>query len=600
MNICSLVREQENNYTSGEVKLGKYVNWSMYDTLQTIDAYLNSTHTSGKTDALDREKPFFNIVTSTVNIWYRATDIDRKDIRIIPTKNKDLVPAFIATVKLQEWMNKERFGQFLNLWGRSLARYGSSVVKFVKQDGRLIPSVVSWNRLIVDPVDFYSMQVIEKIYLTPSQLRQKKEYDQEMVEKLLSSRDARQDRETLEGQSQDLTNEFIELYEVHGELPLSLLTHNEKDDNVYRQQMHVVSFIESNEGEYDDYTLFSGKEQENPYMITHLIEEDGRTLSIGAVEYLFDAQWMVNHSIKQQRDYLDLASKLIFQTADTHFVGRNVLSSIETGEILIHSPNMPVTQVNNTVGNISALQGFGAQWVNLSRELTSTPDAVRGNTMPSGTPYSLGAILQQGASSLFEIMTENKGLAIEDMMRLKIIPFIKTQLDTSDEIMATLDEQGIAQIDSIYVPKEAIRRYNKQAIKKIINDEVPTPFNPQEGETEIRKELAPLGNMRSFKPSEISSKTWKTVFKDLEWRVIVEVTNEAMDKQAVLTTLSTTLQSIASNPAILQDPNAKMLFAKILMTAGAISPLELSATPTPTPSPLQPSVMGQPTGEPAI
>jgi hypothetical protein len=48
------------------------------------------------------------------------------------------------------------------------------------------------------------------------------------------------------------------------------------------------------------------RERKDPYMITHLIEEDGRTLSIGAVEYLFDAQWMQNHTVKNMKDLLDL------------------------------------------------------------------------------------------------------------------------------------------------------------------------------------------------------------------------------------------------------------------------------------------------------
>ena len=59
-----------------------------------------------------------------VNIWYRATDIDRKDIRIKATKQRDILGAFLATIHLQEWMRKDNFGKFLNDWGRSLAKYG--------------------------------------------------------------------------------------------------------------------------------------------------------------------------------------------------------------------------------------------------------------------------------------------------------------------------------------------------------------------------------------------------------------------------------------------------------------------------------------------
>ena len=78
--LHSLVREAQENLTRGADKIGDYVEWSLYDTIQRIYAYLNSKHISGSTDSLGRDKPFFNIVSAAVNIWYRATDIDRKDI----------------------------------------------------------------------------------------------------------------------------------------------------------------------------------------------------------------------------------------------------------------------------------------------------------------------------------------------------------------------------------------------------------------------------------------------------------------------------------------------------------------------------------------
>jgi hypothetical protein len=177
--ISDIVLEAEDNYTNGSTKMGKYVDWSMYDTVERIDAYLNSKHTSGETDSLGREKPFFNIVTAATNIWYRATDLDRKDVKYIPKTEGSAVLAFIADSILQNWMDDARFGHFLNLWGRSLARYGSAVVKFVEQDGELKASVIPWNRFIADPVDFDSIPRIEKFYLTPAQLRKHPLYDKE-------------------------------------------------------------------------------------------------------------------------------------------------------------------------------------------------------------------------------------------------------------------------------------------------------------------------------------------------------------------------------------------------------------------------------------
>ena len=99
--IHDIVRDAEKNYLTGEVTIGKYVKWSMYDTVETIDAYLNSKHTSGLTDSLGREKPFFNIVTAAANVWYRATDLDRKDVKILPDSSRDVGLAMVAQCLLQ-------------------------------------------------------------------------------------------------------------------------------------------------------------------------------------------------------------------------------------------------------------------------------------------------------------------------------------------------------------------------------------------------------------------------------------------------------------------------------------------------------------------
>jgi len=584
LSIFETVRDAEDNYVNGTVTLSKHVNWSMNDTISRIDAYLNSKHTSGSADSLGRDKPFFNIVTAASNIWYRATDIDRKDIRFVPDSSSHVGMAFIATVVLNNWMKEARFGQFLNEWGRTLAQYGSALVKFVEKDGLLVASVIPWNRAIVDPIDFNAIPTVEKLYYTPAQLRKMKEYDQEVVEALIS---AQTTRKTMDGNQQDNQSKFIEVYEVHGELPLAVLEEDPElaPDNLwetYRQQMHVISYTKGEGEKFNDFCLYKGKEAKHPYMLTHLIPMDGRTLSIGAVEHLFEAQWMVNHSQKNIKDTLDLASKLIFQTSDGNYIGRNVLSALETGDILIHKVNEPLTQINNSKADITAFQNFGAAWQSLANEITSTPDAMKGNTMPSGSPYSLAAYLGAQANSLFELMTENKGLYLEDMMREFIIPHLEKYMDTTEEIVAILDDQGISELDAIYVPKEAARRYNEQFKKDLMSavkedGAIPSPYQPNIAEQEVRNELSPLGNKRFF-ATDIDGQSWKQALKGFRKRVIVEVTNEQQDKQAVLTTLSSVLQTIAGNPAILQDPNARMLFSRILSETGVVSPLQLSSS----------------------
>lgn len=588
--IGAFVRKRENAYEAANpTKLSKYVDFDLKSHIEHIEAYKYSKHLSGSTDSQGREKPFFNIGTSASNVWYRATDLDRRNIRVKANKEKDVLAAFAATQKLQDYMKRDLFGVFLNKWGRVLADYGSAVCKFIEKDDGLHSMVVPWNRLIVDAISFENDVVIEILELTPDQLLQRDGYDKDMVMNLI---DAREERETDTNEDADQKDEFIKLYEVHGMMPKSFRTGNPDDAYEYEQQMFVLSFVESKErGKYDDYVLAKGREDNHPYMVTHLIEEEGRVCGIGAYEYLFDAQWMTNHTAKSIKDQLDLASKLIFQTADDTFIGQNALHSIETGDIMVHADGKPLTQIANNSHDIGSLQAYGQQWERLAKELTSTPDAIRGDTMPSGTAYRSVAIQNRESHSLFELMTENKGLALEKMLREYHIPYFLKQLKNRDELAVTLDNAGISQIDPRFVKYEAQKRA-KEEVKGILLDGSVDELGRVDSESveqDIQQDLNSLGNQRFLKPSEISDKSWNDIFKDLEWDLEVEITNENTEKEVTMTTLTTVLQTIAANPTILSDPKASLLFNRILEETGKISPIELGSLASPqAPTPSQP------------
>jgi hypothetical protein len=599
--VGALVRKLEDEFKNGTTHISKYVEYNLHDNIEKIDAYLNSKHTSGKVDSLGREKPFFNIVTAAVNIWYRATDIDRKNIKIKAASSQEVIPAFLASVHLQDWMRRDNFGAFLNEWGRVLARYGSAVCKFIEQDNSLHAMVVPWNKLIIDPVEFEGNVTIEILELTEAQLRKKKGYDQEIVKKLCSST---QSRQTMDGTDKDNRDNYIKLYEVHGEMPLSYLTGDDKDSDIYTQQMHVIASVATGKADdFDDYTLYAGRESKHPYMITHLIKEDGRAMGIGAVEHLFEAQWMANHSVKAMKDQLDLASKLIFQTSDQNFYNQNALVAIENGDIMVHAVNQPLTQINNGTHDMTQWQNFLTAWKSIANEVTGVSESMMGQNPPSGTAWRLTEALLSENHSLFELMTENKGLHIEEMLRQYVLPFLKKKMDTAKEVSATLEANDISKIDKKFIKNVATQTVNHILVKKILNEEEPT-VQDQMGLTgavqgQVQDSLSEMGNTRFFKPDELPDVTWAEVFKDLEWEVEVDVTQEASNPKDDLVTLSTVFQTIAdpAKQAVLATPEGKMLFNKILMMAGSVSPLQMSDLPAPQQQPTTPMVGGANVGE---
>lgn len=578
--VGDIVRQMEGNWVSGTTTQSKYVSYNISEKLNKIDAYSASKHTTGDTDSQGAEKPFFDITTASVNIWYRATDIDRKNIKIRAGKRKDVMNATIATVKLQDWMKRERFGVFLNDWGRTLAKYGSAIIKFVEQEGKLHSLVVPWQRIICDSIDFENNIKIEVLEMTEAQLRARKGYDKKVVDSLCQALSSRRTTDRID---KDTSNaNYARLYEVHGLLPLAYLTGKESDEYEFVQQMHVISYVASDEkGKYDDYVLVKGREESGPYMLTHLIKEEGQTLSVGAVEHLFEAQWMLNHSVKATKDQLDLASKLIFQTSDTSFVGQNALSAIQNGDILIHAVNQPLTQVNNNSHDITSWQSFGNQWKALSNEINGISESMLGNTAPSGTAWRQVEALLQESHSLFELMTENKALAIEDMLRMKVLPFIKKNLNDRDEISGVLDNNDIQKIDSRFIKNVSIKRTNQAVKDKWLSGGEPTPEDQsqilQSNAMELASGLKETGNQRFIEPSEVS---WAEALKDLEWDVEVDITGENYDTQTAMATINSFLTFLARKNGQPITEEERFWLNKIMTMTGIVSPLETSALPS--------------------
>lgn len=582
--IGALIRKAEQNFISGNNHISKYVYESPYEDISKIEAYLNSKHTSGEFDALGREKPFFNIVLAIRNIYYRATDIDRKNIKFKANNSKEIIPAFITNIIFQKWMKKFNFGTFLNSWGLDLSGYNSSIVKFVEKDNELHRQVISWNRIICDFIDFSNNPKIEILEFTPAQLKLNKSYNQKIVDNLMT---ALSTRENNAKQKKDNKNDYIKLYEIHGNLPKSYLTGKKEDEYTFVQQMQVITFVSGKStSDFDDFILYKGQEEKDPYMLTSLIPAtDGSVSLMGSVKSSFDAQWMTNHTAKLIKDQLDLASKLIFQTADQNFLSQNALTSIEQGDILVHTLNQPITQIQNNSHDIVSLQNYGIQWKSLSSEINGISESMMGLNPPSGTAWKQTEALLTESHSLFELMTENKELALEDMIRTYIIPHIKkTALNNTEELSSLLSDADIKIIDGKYIKNEAIKRTNQQIINKILNNETVLPQDHQimmqKNSQDIKTQLNENGNQRFFKPSEITSKMWSDLLNDyFDSEPEIELMGENTNKQTDLTTLTTALQSIASNPTILENPTARMLFNKILQSTGVVSPLELVETP---------------------
>lgn len=572
MELHNLIKKQVDNYTLLPVKINSYWDFNMYETTEKIEAYMAGKFTGDIYDAQGNKKFFDNITIAPRNKWKSATDIDRKNIRVKAKHGNDFYRPKIFTGLFRDWMDKVQFNKYLNQWGEVLATYSTAVTKVVEKNGELHVTVIPFNRLVVDPINFHANPKIEKLEFTPAQLRLNPSYNQDAVEKLIESHSSAYSQ-TLKGEDKDYNDTYIQLWEVHGEFPVSYLKlaenlePTEKEKKTYAQQMHVISITQDKAGENEYHTLYSGRESKDPYRIAHLVECFGRTLGLGPVELLFDAQEVVNTMNYKADRQLDLASKQFFQTDDASFEGTNVLTDLENGVVLRHQTNMPLTQVNNTSHDVNYLNVRADRAKMSAKEISNTPDVVMGNTLPSGTAWRQAEMLNQEAHDPFEYMLENKGNALEDLIREDVIPFLLKKLKKMDkETIGSFTPVELAIIDEAWVESVAA----EQAAKLFLEGKLITQQMLDDVKAPIKAALARGGTERFLK-----SDSWQEYWDGFEYEVEVEITGEASDKNAALTTINSVLMMLAKNPQMMSDPTTRLLVSRALEESGTISPVEL-------------------------
>ena len=116
------------------------------------------------------------------------------------------------------------------------------------------------------------------------------------------------------------TTKKIREFCASGALIAALLAGDSSDisqtkDKTYSRHMYIVVLDESDTDKTDGVVLFDGPEDEDPYKYLPYEEVEGRGLGVGVVEDLFEAQVWTNYTVKQKKDLLDLAGKIIFRGA---------------------------------------------------------------------------------------------------------------------------------------------------------------------------------------------------------------------------------------------------------------------------------------------
>jgi len=556
MKLITELKQIDSDHEAGTLEIVGGLQFSQYKTLRMVEFYSSSKFLNGQKDRSNREKPFYNIVNTMVDTAVVATDIDTKDVRVDADHENSYDKSFLFNHEIQQWMKESDFARVLNEMGETRARYGGVLIKKFQGGGEGMEiGVVEWKNVVTDPVDIMQGVIIEKHYMTPSELRAKSDTWENIDEALdLYSR-----------KGYNRVDERIEVWEAHGNFPEGYLSDeaDTSDDDTFSNQVHF--YVVKNAKAVH---LYWAEEKEKPYKYLPWKKVAGRALGRGVVEEGEESQVWTNDSIQKEQGAMELSGKVILKT-NSKKVGNNVMTDLDNGSIVVLEDNKDLNVLNLLNGALPQFQNLVDKWWSQYERATSSYDAVRGETPPSGQPYRLQALVSQSGSSHFDYRREEWGIFLKEVFYDWVFPYIQKKLTKQHILASDFTPEELLKIDDSFASYEA----NKYALDRIFSGDVVT----QDEYEAVKEQYKTFINDKNGRRRFLDVPTG--YYKDMKSKLTVDVTGEQKNKMATMETLSNLLQQMIPmvQMGIATPEDVKMLLNKIAEISGAgLSPLSLS------------------------
>ena len=435
MKITDQIKKEIDDYKTGYVELSPGVKFSQYKTVKRIALYQNKTYLGGKFDSQGDYKYWFDIVSPRIDSEVKNIDFDRKDI-ILEDEHDDL-RLLIANAYLRDWLRDSEEGEKLNEAVEAGVEWGNVLVKKTLDGYEQLDLtnvyIINQTAKTVDETP-----VIERHTLTQSDIR-KKSGLWNNIEDFLKNTKTKEIKATDETKEKETETPYYEIYERNGEV-------SEKD--LYeamgkqggREDRYILAKVIVGNLENDPKILYADKlsgGMTDVYREYHRGRYHGRWLREGLYEILFDIQTRANEIGNQIAKGLEWASKIIFKSGDKQRIVQNIKTDLVNGDI-IDSQDLSQIDVR-----LQGLDQLIADWNRLMQEadkLCNSYEITRGESMPSGTPFRLGSMLNMNANKLFDFIREKLGLMFEGVIQDWVLPKLLKGLKAEKVIRLTGDE----------------------------------------------------------------------------------------------------------------------------------------------------------------
>lgn len=559
--IFKIIETYERDFIDKSIDIVDGYSFSQLKTVKANQRGYAGIFESGNIDEFGY-KYYYNMGKPRVKNAAKNVDIDTKDINIRATSPDNYYKAWIMRRDVKRWMRERNLGVIFNDMAVLTPKYGTFVLK--KVGGKEIVRKVNLKNLKNDQTCEkleYSGWVIEDHYYTPAELKAEIElrgWEAEKVEMAIRSFQINRKEnydDNIDTSEPQGSAQYIHVKEFYGSVPKSCYEEGQADDEYGLYNFILISpehKAEPSTGEAEKQGLILYKKEiksiADVYKEVHFDREEGRWLGVGIIEDLRDAQIMKNEQINQMMLAIKLANLILFQTGD-ETISRNILTDLVNGDIIKVKSELKRISTENQGLNTDTLLSQEIQ--KIADSLSNSFEVTTGETLPSGTPFSLGNLIDKNANKLFDFILENMGMFVQDVFESWIIPELEKDL-SAKHLLEITDEKEM---------KWIMERVRKSSTWNAVAEYIKTSGQmPTMGEVQIAERVL---TERMDDPESLALDLPDN-FYNFSKAVEVNVTDERHNKGEQLTTLGSIMQVLGTNPDMINSP----VFQQILDIAG--------------------------------
>lgn len=580
--VYEYIQSEQTNYKTVRVPITTSYDWNMSEHIERCTNVANGWYHSGKNDGLRR---YDDIVTPIINVAMRSEGFDVKDIVPFVNDIQNSYKSFLVKKRHPQWARKNELDTFIDDIVESSVIYDLVLVKNVNN---VRPEVVPLQKIaFCDQTDIMTGPICLKHQYSVAELTKFKGkwIDDAIDEAIVMSKE-----EKSVMQANDRTvktpGKYIEVFELHGFLPETWLDEN-GDPFKYTNQMHIVCYYTSKDGNKNGITLFKGKTKDisNTFKSLVIRKIHGRACGKSIVETLFEPQVWMNYSAQRIQKLLASAINVFYSDSDE--VGNQKLSNLPDNTILKLETGKNIGKLDGSPQNLTAFSNDQVNLQTQARILGSASEAQLGVNPTSGTPFALQNLVVQQGQGIHEFRQGKIATFVADVLyRDWILQYLVDDMNKgitfSEEL--TLDEmQDIADLISR-------NKAESQIISKILEGELVTP-ETREALIANYKEQFTRGGSRKF--FEII----QGELDDIPLEVFVNIKGKQKYMAQEADKITNIIREVLRSPqAFQQIPGVGKAFNQLLENSG-LSPIDFTQITKTLPAQPQPPAPEQPVVE---